>query len=94
MLIEKSGETARKALDMDSRIKKFFTDTHRWLYAQGRAEGKAEGKAEALAMILKQRCIATPDELLLLVLTHTDPGTLDRWLARALSARSVSEIFA
>jgi hypothetical protein len=85
VLIEKAGETARKALDMDPS-----TEAHRRLYA----EGVAEGWAEALVMVLKQRYFATSDELLLLVLKHTDPATLERWLRRVVSAPSVSEIFA
>jgi hypothetical protein len=44
VLIEKAGETVRKALDMDSTIKKFFTENHRRVFAAGRAEGKPRAR--------------------------------------------------
>jgi hypothetical protein len=77
-------------------IKKFFSDSHRHTHAMGKAEGEALGKAKALMMILAHREIVTftsISELCLLGLAHTDLATLDRWLRRALSSASLSEVF-
>ena len=103
ILIEKAlSEAARKALDMEPQIEKFFTEAHRRSYEQGEAkgktegktEGKAEGKAEALVMILKQRGLAMSEEQQHQLVTCTDLPTLDRWLDRALSVTSLDELLA
>jgi hypothetical protein len=99
LLIEKAlSEAARKALDMEPQIEKFFTEAHRRSYDQGEAkgktEGKAEGKAEALVMILKQRGLAMSEEQQHQLVTCTDLPTLDRWLDRALSVTSLDELLA
>ena len=50
ILIEQAlSKAARKALDMEPQIEKFFTEAHRRSYDQGKAEGKAEGEAEGEA---------------------------------------------
>jgi flagellar biosynthesis/type III secretory pathway protein FliH len=101
MLIEKAlSEAARKALDMEPQIEKFFTEAHRRSYDQGeakgkgKAEGEAKGEAKALMMILKRRGLAITDEQQHQIATCTDLATLDRWLDRALSVASVSELLA
>jgi flagellar biosynthesis/type III secretory pathway protein FliH len=99
MLIEKAlSEAARKALDMEPQIEKFFTEAHRRSYDQGEAKGKAEGEAKgeakALMMILKRRGLPITDEQQHQIATCTDLATLDRWLDRALSVASVSELLA
>ncbi|HEX7841944.1 MAG TPA: hypothetical protein VF469_30950 [Kofleriaceae bacterium] len=110
-LIEKAlSEAARKALDMDPQIVKFFSDEHRRSYDQGIAEGvakgeakgeargvakgEAKGEAKALMMILKQRGLAMTDEQHHQIVTCTDLATLDDWLNRALSVTSVDELLA
>lgn len=98
-LIEKAlSEAARKALQMEPHIERFFTDAHRQSYAEGKAEGKLEGKAEgearALMRILHRRGLAMTDEQQRQILSCTDLATLDRWLDRALSVASVDELFA
>jgi hypothetical protein len=99
ILIEQAlSEAARKALDMEPQIEKFFTEAHRRSYDQGEAKGKAEGKAEgeakALLMILKRRGLAITDEQQHQIVTCTDLATLDRWLDRAFSVTSVDELLA
>ena len=87
MLIEKAlSEAARKALEMEPQIEKFFTEAHRRSYD--------EGKADALLMILKRRGLALTDEQQHQIATCTDLATLDRWLDRAFSATSVDELLA
>jgi hypothetical protein len=102
-LIEKAlSEAARKALDMDPQIVKFFSDEHRRSYdqgiadgvAKGVAKGEARGEAKALMTILKQRGLAMTDEQQRQIVTCTDLATLDGWLNRALSVTSVDELLA
>ena len=91
VLIERAlSEAARKALDMEPQIEKFFTEAHRRSYDRG----EAKGKADALLMILKRRDLAITDEQQHQIVTCTDLATLDRWLDRALSATSVDELLA
>jgi hypothetical protein len=95
ILIEKAlSEAARKALEMEPHIEKFFTEAHRRSYDQGEAKGEAKGKTEALVMILKQRGLAMTDEQQQQLVTCTDLPTLDRWLERAFSVTSLDELLA
>jgi hypothetical protein len=107
ILIEQAlSEAARKALEMDTQIEKFFSEAHRRSYdrgkadgeaageAKGEAKGKAEGKAEALLMFLRRREMAITSEQHHRILTCSDLATLDRWLDRAFSVASVDELLA
>jgi hypothetical protein len=90
-LIENAlSEAARKALDMNPQIVKFFSDERRRSYEQA----EAKGEAKALMMILKQRGLAMTDEQQHQIVTCTDLATLDGWLNRALSVTSVDELLA
>jgi hypothetical protein len=107
ILIEQAlSEAARKAMEMEPRIEKFFSEAHRRSYDRGKAEGKAEGeaegkaegeakgKAEALLMFLKRRGMAITNDQQRRILACTDLATLDRWLDRAFSVASVDELVA
>jgi hypothetical protein len=99
VLIEKAlSDAARKALAMEPQIEKFFSEAHRRSYdlgkAKGEAEGEAKGKADALLMILRRRGLAITDEQQHQIVTCTDLATLDRWLERAFSITSGSELLA
>jgi len=49
-LIEQAlSEAARKAMEMDSQVEKFFSEEHRRSFDRGKAEGEAKGKAEGEA---------------------------------------------
>jgi flagellar biosynthesis/type III secretory pathway protein FliH len=104
-LIEKAlSEAARKALDMEPQIVKFFSDAQRRSYdlgkaegeaegkAEGEAKGKAEGKAEALLMFLRRRGLAVNEAQRQQIVTCIDLAALDRWLERAFSITSVDEL--
>jgi flagellar biosynthesis/type III secretory pathway protein FliH len=106
-LIEKAlSEAARKALEMEPQIVKFFSDAQRRSYdlgkaegeaegeAKGKAEGEAKGKAEALLMFLRRRGLMATDEQQRQIVTCTDLATLTRWLDRAFSVTSVTELLA
>jgi hypothetical protein len=96
-LIEKAlSEAARKALDMEPQIVKFFSDAQRRSYdegeAKGKAEGEAKGKAEALLMLLRRRGLVLTEEQRQQIVTCIDLAALDRWLDRAFSVASVNEL--
>jgi flagellar biosynthesis/type III secretory pathway protein FliH len=104
-LIEKAlSEAARKALDMEPQIVKFFSDAQRRSYdlgkaegenegeAKGKTEGEAKGKAEALLMFLRRRGLVLTEEQRQQIVTCIDLAALDRWLDRAFSVTSVNEL--
>lgn len=90
-LIEKAlSEAARKALEMEPQVKKFFTEAHHRSYA----EGEAKGEAKAVMRILQHRGLTVTDEQQRQILSCTDLPTLDRWLDRVLLVASVDELLA
>ena len=62
--------------------------------AEGEAKGKAEGQALALLKILRHRGLELDAAAELRIRETRDLALLDRWLERALEARTVEEIFA
>ncbi|WP_437337800.1 hypothetical protein [Sorangium sp. So ce394] len=62
--------------------------------AEGRIEGKIEGMQEALLAVLDARGLSLTAEERAHVKACTVPAELDRWIARAATAASVSEVFA
>jgi hypothetical protein len=106
LLIEQAlSEAARKALEMEPQIEKFFSEAHRRSFAEGEAKGEAKGEArgeargeakgeaKALLLILRRRGIAMTDDQQHRIVTCTDLATVDRWLERAFSVASVDELF-
>jgi hypothetical protein len=99
LLIEQAlSEAARKALNMEPQIEKFFSEAHRRSYDRGKAEGKAEGeakgKAEALLLFLRRRGLAMTSDQQHRILTCADLAILDRWWDRAFSVASVDDLLA
>jgi len=104
LIAQALSEAARKALEMEPQIEKFFSEAHRRSYAEGKAKGevegeakgeakgKAEGKAEALVLILRRRGLAMTDDQQRRIITCTDLATVDHWLDRAFSVASVDEL--
>ncbi|KYF86930.1 hypothetical protein BE20_25435 [Sorangium cellulosum] len=62
--------------------------------AQVQAEAAMAGLREALLAALAMRDIPCPDEARARLLACQDPATLQRWLLRAMSARSLDEVLA
>jgi hypothetical protein len=62
--------------------------------AEGEAKGKAEGKAEALLKILTQRGLSLTAEQRRRIAGCADLAVLERWLDRALSVRSATDLLA
>ncbi len=62
--------------------------------AEGKAEGRAETKAEAILAVLKARGLAVSEGVRVRVLACRDLGVLDRWLVRAATSASDTEVTA
>jgi predicted transposase YdaD len=107
LLIEANlSEAARKAIEMQPGLEKFFSEAQRRNFERGRAEGEARGKAEgeargraegeaaALLKILTRRGLTVTAEQRRCIMGCTDVAMLERWLDRALSVSSVAELLA
>ncbi len=60
--------------------------------AQGRVEGRVEGEARALLTVLRGRGIAVPDAVRDRIPAEKDPARLERWLEKAGTASTVTEV--
>ena len=67
---------------------------HKSGLVEGHKSGLAEGKAGAILAVLATRGIAVEEALRQRILGCLDESILDRWLVRAVSARSAEEVFA
>jgi len=111
LLIEANlSEAARKAIEMQPGLEKFFTKAQRQNFergraegvakgraegvAKGKAEGVAKGKAEALLKIVTQRGLTLTAEQRRRIMGCRDVAVLERWLDRALSVSSVAQLTA
>ncbi|HEY3356988.1 MAG TPA: hypothetical protein VGQ83_27305 [Polyangia bacterium] len=70
------------------------TEAARRCVARGRDEGERQGKAQAVAVVLLARGFRLGPAQRDRVLACTDSATLDRWLARAVTATSLEEALA
>ena len=61
--------------------------------AEGEAQGRAEGEAAMLLRVLAARGFAVPDDVRQRVQSCTDLAQLEAWGDRAVTARSLKEIF-
>jgi hypothetical protein len=95
ILIEAAlSEAARKVVEMQPGLEKFFTEAQRRLYDRGKAEGKAEEAARLVLKLLSRRGIAITDAQRRQILECSDLAVLDRWQDLAFSVTSVEELFA
>jgi hypothetical protein len=103
LLIESNlSEAARKAIEMQPGLEKFFSEAQRRNFergraegkAQGRAAGKAEGEAAALLKILMRRGLTVTTEQRRRIVECTELGVLERWLDQSLSVGSVEDLLA
>ena len=99
LLIEANlSEAARKAIEMQPGLEKFFSEAQRRNFERGRVEGeavgRAEGEAAALVKILTRRGMTLTVEQRRRIIDCKDLATLERWLDRSLEVRSIEELFA
>ena len=64
------------------------------LRAEGLRTGKAEGKAEGILAVLTARGLPVSERVRQQVLSCKDLAVLDRWLARAITAPSATDVIA
>jgi hypothetical protein len=53
-----------------------------------------EGASSALLAVLAARSFTVLDQVRVLISACTDPAQLERWAARAVTAKTVDEVFA
>ena len=70
------------------------TQWERESFSAGITEGEAKGEAKALLRILASRSLTVSDEQRRRIEQCTDTAQLERWIERALSARSVTDVLA
>jgi hypothetical protein len=91
LLIEANlSAAARKAIEMEPGLDKFFSVAQRRNFERGRAEGKAE----ALLTILMRRGLTPTAEQRRRIVECTDLAMLEHWLDGALSATSLDALLA
>lgn len=61
---------------------------------QGREEARSAGQAHALLTILRSRGLAVSRSVARRIEAERDPARLDAWIARAVSAASIEDVFA
>ncbi|MBI2392022.1 MAG: hypothetical protein HYV09_20690 [Deltaproteobacteria bacterium] len=61
---------------------------------EGRVEGRAQGEAQALLRVLARRGFAVDRAIEQRVLSCVDLELLGRWIDRAVTARTLEEVFA
>lgn len=77
--------------DLSAEEKTIMTELRqRW--EREKAELRAEGKAEAILTVLTARGFQVSDGVRQRVLGCKDPGLLERWLTRAVTALSDAEV--
>ncbi|MFC5819693.1 hypothetical protein [Nonomuraea harbinensis] len=59
----------------------------------GEAKGEARGEAKAILMVLETRGLEVSDETRERILACTDQETLESWIHKAVTVRSVEELF-
>jgi hypothetical protein len=62
--------------------------------ARGPANGSSEGKLEGLIAILTARGIALDSTTRERIVCERDPQRLDRWIARAATSTTITEVLA
>jgi hypothetical protein len=60
--------------------------------AKGEIKGKIEGKIEAVLAILAARGVSVSAEVRAQIEACSEPATLDRWVARAVTAASAEDV--
>lgn len=92
--------TARKLLEalMETKNREYKSEFARRYFsegeARGRAEGEAGGRAAAVVVVLAARGIEVPERDRMRIDDCTDLVQLESWVRRAVTARSIGDLFA
>src|SRR3954471_6721863 len=82
------NEATRRALEAMMKGYEYQSDFAKKYVAQGRTEEAAR----AVLTVLRARGLAVPDALRERILAQKDPEQLERWLAKAAVASSVTAV--
>jgi len=85
-------EATRREVEAMMKGYEYQSDFAKKYMTQGRAEGRAEEAGHALLTVLQARGIPTPDAVRERILAEKDPERLERWIAKAAVASSVTEV--
>ena len=91
--VELANQATFTVLELDAyrKVMDEIQQTREHVGAQ-RAEGKAEGKAEAILAVLAARGVAIDPETRARIAACADNDTLDRWIARAVTAVTAEDV--
>jgi hypothetical protein len=102
LILSALNQSARKALGelMTSGRYEYQSDFARKYIAEGEAKGEtrgetrgeAKGEAKAIIQFLEARQITVPEEIRSSIMECRDIPTLDRWLQRAVTARTADQV--
>ena len=89
------GKAARHALEemMEIGDYQYQSAFARRYVAKGRAEGEAKGRAQSVLTVLRARKLDVAPEAEQRIVACTDLAELDEWARRAVTVRSVDELF-
>jgi hypothetical protein len=102
LVLASLNQAARRALELELTMQRgkyeYRSDFARTYFAQGeakgRAEGEAKGEAKALLALLTARGFTVDASTRESILSCTDVEQLERWIVRAATASSVSDVLA
>jgi hypothetical protein len=78
---------------MKTDLSFFRSETSQRLRAEGHEEGREEGLAAGVLLVLEKRGIDVPEDVRQRVTHCADPGTIDVWYERALTATTAEDLF-
>jgi hypothetical protein len=78
---------------MTARTYEYQSDFVRRYVFQGRVEGEAKGEARAVLAVLDARGIDVPDDARARIVGCSDLDRLEAWVRRAVTVRSVDDLF-
>jgi hypothetical protein len=94
IIMSLAPDDARLILEAMMATTEFKTTWVNPFREEGREEGRKEGLADGLLKILKARGLVPSDKQRELIESCSDSGEMDRWYERAVTAKSVEEVFA
>lgn len=93
-LLDNEPDLSPEEQDVMTELRQRWEREKAELRAEGRVEGRVEGRAESILTLLSARGLLVSDRVKARVLGCKDLSLLDRWLVRAATAVSDTEVIA
>ena len=94
VLLEYTSKNTRIRQGLEDLMETTFKSPFIERYMEkGRAEGRAEAASSALLAVLEARSFAVLDPVRAVIRACTDPAQLATWTARAVTAKTIDEVF-